>query len=222
MQLWVQPGGLTLGFSPAALAVVGFAGRDVATVASHIEELVAQGAPRPHQVPTVWTLPGTLLSEPYDVRLPMPGATSGEAEAVLLRHDQEWYLAVGSDHTDRIVEQTSLEAAKQACPKIVGTDCWPLNGVLGRWDSLILRSSILLSGRWRPYQFAPLETLKPVDWYLERFAAGRADFAVFCGTVPTIGGVVTGTERFRSELIDMQSGAVLTCDYAIEQQTGRS
>ena len=102
-----------------AVVVAGYTGRDRAAVEHHIEELARIGVPRPDSVPAYFPMPAGLLTT--DRRLSVEGTrTSGEVEPVYIRHNGSWYLGVGSDHTDREREATSIQHAKACCPKPIG------------------------------------------------------------------------------------------------------
>jgi hypothetical protein len=193
--------------------IVGYAARDRASLDSHLVELDVLGVPRPERIPTVWVVEGSMLSSSGPLHA-SPATSSGEAEPVLVRHVGNWYLTIGSDHTDREMERISLAAAKGACPKAIATECWPLALVESHWDSLLVQSSIRLDGAWVPYQEGELALLQPVDWYLSRFSdhAG-VDRVVYCGTVPTSSGLRMGAEGFRAQLIDLRRGESLACEY---------
>ena len=66
------------------LLVIGYAGRDEASVRHHIDELAAIGIAPPPSVPMVYELPAELVTT--DALLAVHGArTSGEVEPVLAR-----------------------------------------------------------------------------------------------------------------------------------------
>lgn len=191
--------------------LVGYAGRDQAAVQAHVDELAAHGVPAPREVPAVWEVPVSLLCSDSVVKV-NGTATSGEAEPVLLLRDDGAFVAVGSDHTDRDLERTDMDAAKAACPKLVSRDVWPLASVRDEWDAIELRSEVLVEGEWRPYQRAVLGELLEPEWYISCFPAPAV---VFCGTVPASDGLVTNASAFRAELRRPSDGAVLRCEYEI-------
>lgn len=190
------------------LILVGYSGRDEAAVRAHVDELARHGVPAPAEVPAVWEVAVDLLTTDDEIKV-LAGATSGEAEPVLILRDGEARLAVGSDHTDRDLERTDMDAAKRACPKVVSDASWPLPA---SWDDIELRSEVLVDGEWRPYQQSTLAALRPIEWFVERFG-NDGDAVVFCGTVPVIGDLVTSAEGFRAEL--RRDGGALRCEYKI-------
>ena len=193
------------------LVLVGYSGRDQAAVQAHVEELLAHGVPAPAEVPAVWEVPASLLSS--DAVVKVNGAsTSGEAEPVLLLRDEGAFVAVGSDHTDRDLERTDMDAAKAACPKLVSRTAWTLASVRDEWDQIELRSDVLVDGEWRPYQRAVLGELLEPEWYISCFPAPAV---VFCGTVAAADGLVTNATAFRASLRRPSDGAVLVCEYEI-------
>ncbi len=66
--------------------------------------------------------------------------TSGEVEIVLLQIGDELLAGVGSDHTDRLLERTSIVWSKQAYPNVLAPRFWPMADLRDHWDDLVLRS----------------------------------------------------------------------------------
>ena len=129
------------------LLVIGYAGRDEASVRHHIDELAAIGIAPPPNVPMVYELPAELVTT--DELLAVHGArTSGEVEPVLVRAAGAWHLAVGSDHTDRELEAVDVRDSKAACPKplsrtAIRLDRDPATGGLDdAWDAIEVTSEI--------------------------------------------------------------------------------
>ena len=185
-------------FEPAALVVVGYAGRDRAAVEHHIDELAELGVPRPASVPLFIVFPPGLVSQEPSIAV-TGSNTSGEAEIVVVVDGDEAFVTLGSDHTDRTLEAVDIVASKGVCPKPVARSGWSAVEVGDRWDDLVLRSRI--DGDV-PYQdgsaaanLHPLELVAAIPW------AGRPPdcFVAFTGTVPVIGGIRPST-GFRAEL----------------------
>lgn len=198
------------------VVVVGFSGRDDAAVRRHIDELALEGIEAPSEVPHVWEFDSGLLTQ-GDTIDGRAGATSGEAEPVLILTQGAAFVGVGSDHTDRHLERTSLDDAKAACKKVVSRECWPLDAVRARWDSLRLEARTRRGDGWVEYQRSTLADILPVDWFLDRFSA-NGDAVVFCGTVPTLDGMDTSATGFEAALSDPESGRRLRCRYDIRER----
>ena len=201
----------------AHVALVGYSGRDHAAVEAHIEELARLGVPRPPSVPAVWQVPAALLTHGPQVTVSSRD-TSGEVEPVIVLRDGSAWLTVGSDHTDRGLERSSMEQAKAACAKVVATDSWPLPDD-GSWDRLRVRSSILVDGEWRPYQDAALSQMLPPSWFLDRFG-GDGDAVVFCGTVPVLDQMVLDARAFEAQLEDPLTRRTLSLTYQVVVEPG--
>lgn len=197
----------------------GYAGRNRDAVLHHIEELRRVGVPAPDSIPAFYPVPGhTVLQGPVievgDAR------TSGEAEYVLLVHQDGILVTVGSDHTDRDLEQASVLKSKQICPNVLAMEAWPLEDVEARWDSLVLRSWIRKAGRQVLYQRAPLSVLLPPKDLLaevRRHVRGNLiGLVLFSGTIPTIAGeLICGSPFFQVELWDPKTDRRLTCAYRV-------
>ena len=206
-----------------ALLVIGYAGRDQATVQHHIDELAAIGIAAPPHVPMVYDLSPELVTSESVVTV--AGArTSGEVEPVLVRAGGAWYLALGSDHTDRELEAEDIRTSKAVCPKPVSRtairlDGDPVTGDLDAgWDAIAVSSAI----DGLAYQRGSLAALRvPSDLIAHAIAAGPAgDLVIFCGTVPLIDGAFRYGPLF-SATMDVGE-CTLRLDYNASVQTKAS
>ena len=140
--------------APSRLVIAGWTGRDAAAIAHHIEELEAIGVPRPSSVPLYYRVGANLLTQAPAIEA-LGAQSSGEAEPVLFFAAGEWWLTVGSDHTDRQVETYSV-ARLQADVRQAG-----------RHRGLALARRRRLPGR------AAVALAHPRGWPLGRLPAGR-------------------------------------------------
>ncbi|MBN9490362.1 MAG: DUF2848 domain-containing protein [Alphaproteobacteria bacterium] len=198
------------------LVIAGWTARDVAALNHHIEELKAIGVPPPSRVPLYYRLAACLLTQAENIQV-LGAETSGEVEPVLLGTPDRLWVTVGADHTDRKMETYGVAVAKQLCPKVLARTAWRFEEVEPHWDQLVLKSFIHESGGKVLYQDGTLATLRPPR---ELIAGWRGNarlpprVAMFCGTVPAIGGV-RASRRFEMELHDPVLGRTLTHAYDI-------
>ncbi|XWN32776.1 MAG: DUF2848 family protein [Devosia sp.] len=187
---------------PGALVICGWTGRNAAAVEHHIEELAAIGVTRPSAVPLYYRVAAAQLTQADTIEV--AGAeTSGEAEPVLIKTSEGFLLTVGSDHTDRALEAHSVALSKQIAGKPVASTAWRLEDI-GATDDLALRSFVSDDGaNWSAYQDGTVAGIIPLPTLVEGVRdalGGLADGTViFCGTVPTLGGV-RAAAHFRAEL----------------------
>ncbi|WP_075795688.1 DUF2848 domain-containing protein [Massilia putida] len=179
-----------LAVEPNNLIISGWTGRDAAAIEHHIEELAALGVPRPSAVPLYYRAGKALLSQSPVVDVLGP-ESSGEAEPALFFADGEWWLTVGSDHTDRQVESYSVAVSKQMCPKPIATSAWRWRDLASRQDDIVLESRIYEGGEWVTYQRGTLASIRPLeslrDGYFDSTGAAARDGHVqFCGTLGAI------------------------------------
>ena len=132
--------------------------------------------------------------------------STGEVEFVLLHCENEVWVGVGSDHTDRKAEAVGITLSKQMCPKPIGQQWWALADVEPHWDALILRSYAESSGQRTLYQEGPVSAIRHprdlIDLYGHRDKQGFVGgTAMFCGTLSVIGGF-RWAETFSIELED--------------------
>jgi hypothetical protein len=108
---------------------------------------------------------------------------------------------VGSDHTDRELEKTGVTFSKQLCAKPFGSRVWAYEEVADHWDELVLRSYATSGGVRRLYQEAPVSRLRHPKDLLEAAGPLAPGTAMFCGTVPALGGI-DWADEFEVELED--------------------
>ena len=191
-------GGVERTFAPAALVVIGYAGRDQAAVEHHIDELAALGVPRPATIPLFMVFPPGLISQTPSIEV-AGSNTSGEAEIVVVVDGDETFVTLGSDHTDRALEAVDIVASKGVCPKPVALSGWSAAEVGDRWADLVLRSRIDADVLYQDGSAAanlhPLELVAAIPWS----GPSPGCFVAFTGTVPVIGGIRPST-GLRAEL----------------------
>jgi hypothetical protein len=199
-----QATGQRIDFRPRQLVIAGWAGRDEAAIEHHIQELEAIGVRRPRAVPLFYRVAAALLTTAAEIQV-AGGDSSGEAEAVLIKHDDTFWVGIGSDHTDRKVETYGVTVSKQICAKPVGPELWRFADVAPHWDQLILSSHVVNGGERKLYQQGPMSTLRaPMDLVALYEKEGNSfgpGTAMLCGTVPVHGGFQP-SERFEIELHD--------------------
>jgi hypothetical protein len=193
--------------------IAGWTGRDPATVEKHIAELAALGVPRPSSTPIFYRVSASRLTTEPEIESTPAG--SGEAEAVLVQHGGRLWVGAGSDHTDRDVEAYSVAASKQLCDKPMAGDLWAYEEVAGHWDRLTLRSWIDSHGTEVLYQEGDLAGLVPAADLIVGCEPPLSDgTVVFCGTLPTLGGV-RPARTFRYALEDPVLGRGITGRYTV-------
>ena len=176
--------------------VAGWAGRDLAAIEHHIEELAAIGVPRPSAVPLYYRVAANQLTQAPRIQVVGPHS-SGEVETLVFMADGEMYVSLTSDHTDRKLESHSVALSKQLCAKPVGRTAWRFADVAGHWDELVIRSWIQENGERVLYQEGALSALRLPDRADRRLRDRRpalpAGCAMSCGTVGAIGGIRPST-----------------------------
>lgn len=207
----------TLAVAIDHFVIAGWAGRDAAAIEHHIEELAAIGVPRPSAVPLFYRVAANQLTQDDTVQVVGPDS-SGEVEVLLFSHDGRSYVSLTSDHTDRKLEAHSVALSKQLCAKPVAREAWPLEEVLGHWDSLRIVASIVEDGREVTYQDGTLDTLRDVRDLALRHC-GREQLpdgmAMSCGTVAVRGGI-RPANAFSMALVDEKLGRRLAHRYTLD------
>lgn len=197
------------------LIIAGWTGRDPIAVQHHIEELKALGVPPPKTTPIFYRVSSSRLNQQKQIEV-IGQASSGEAECVLVKFNDDLLVGLGSDHTDREAETFGITLSKQMCDKPLGVNFWPYEEVVDHWDKLILRSRIEEAGIEVVYQDGPVSSLRsPFDLISKYSKEGvLPDGSVmFCGTHAAIGGI-RPSKKFSMELIDPVLNRKLTHDYS--------
>ena len=200
-ELTLSLGGLEVPTPVHTAIIAGWTARDRAALEQHMAELERLGVARPSSTPIFYRVSASRLTTAAEIE--STAGSSGEVEAVLLRHDGTLWVGVGSDHTDRELETYSVAASKQLCEKPIAIELWPFDDVADHWDRLILRSWVRTNGTELAYQQGTLAALLAPDELLERAEPPLADDGtlMFCGTVPAQGGIRPAS-AFRYELED--------------------
>ncbi len=197
--------------------VAGWAGRNLAAIEHHIEELAALGVPRPSAVPLFYRVAANQLTQASRIQAVGPDS-SGEVETLVFVEGGQMYVALTSDHTDRKHETQSVALAKQLCAKPVGTEAWRFADVADHWDELVIRSWIDENGSKVLYQEGTLAALRTPADLIAGYAKGGAlpqGTAMSCGTVGAIGGI-RPSSAFTMELFDPRHRRSLHHRYEIE------
>ena len=211
-------GGDRLTVRPDRLIVAGYTAKDEESVTRHIEELAAIGVPPPPTVPMFYDLDPALLTTEASVRVDGP-ATSGEVEPVLVRHDDTYFLGVGSDHTDRELEREDIAGSKAACPKPVGSEVLAIGAELSfpDWDRIDAKSEV----DGEPYQEGPIAVLRHPAELVEKMTAAlgaiQGDLVLYCGTLPLLGGQFVHGEKWTLSL-RLPGATELTHTYTTTQR----
>jgi len=148
--------------------VAGWTGRDKNVVDQHIKELAEIGIAPPSSVPLYYQVSNTLLTQTPAIQV-LGGGTSGEVEPLLLKYNDELWIGLASDHTDRELEAHSVAASKQICAKPTAQELWKYDDVKDHIDSLILHCSIKENNEWVTYQQGPLASIRPLEEPIKTF-----------------------------------------------------
>lgn len=218
LQLTIEGG--KLDFEVKKLLNAGYTARDQSQVQKHIDEMRKEGIAAPKSIPVFFPKIADRITTADKIEVLAEDTTSGEVEFVLLFDQDKIYVGVGSDHTDRKLEQHSILAAKQMCANIISTEVWRYDEVKDHWDDLILRSWVEKDGQRQLYQETRLGTFMKVKELINKVkgqvAGDLSGLVFYAGTIPVIGGEMCFSPRFEAELIDEKMGRSLSCVYSVE------
>jgi hypothetical protein len=198
----------------------GYAGRNQEEVRRHIEELAKKGIPGPKKTPVLYPVVGRMLVTDSEIEV-YSHETCGEVEYVLLiENESKVYVGLGSDHTDRHLEETDIPRSKQICPNLVSRKVWSLDEVQDHWDELEITSKMIKSGQEIPYQKGRLALiLEPkdlIEFVRSKVPAPLNGTVIYSGTLSSLtGGFVFG-EKFLAELFDPRLHRRLDLSYDVK------
>ncbi len=208
-------------FEMRRMVNAGYTGRDQERVRHHIEELKKEGVPAPESTPTAYEMITQLVYFDQEIEV-VSDRTSGEAEYVLLCTEDEVYVGVGSDHTDRELESVSIIKSKQVCPNVMSNRLWRLKEVREDWDQILLRSwTGDEKGKKQLYQEAPLAAMMTPEDLME-FIKNRLDdrnlsgMMIFSGTIPILTGNFLYGSFFEAELFNPRTRRRLNFYYQVQ------
>jgi 4-hydroxyphenylacetate 3-monooxygenase len=126
------------------------------------------------------------------------------------------YVGVGSDHTERALEKTSIPWSKQVTPNVLAPVMWPFEAMRARWDDCVMRSWV--DGRL--YQDVPVRLFLHPDDVLrilrERVPGAPArDILVFCGTIVSLDKALGFGRRWEVEMEDPGAGRRIRHGYDV-------
>lgn len=197
--------------------------RDTDTVRKHMEELRKTGIAVSDEFPIFYPKTADRITTGSRLEVLPDSSTSGEVEYVLLLDGDDIYVTVGSDHTDRELQKTSLVAAKQIYYNVFAPKVWRYENVKEYWDDLIMRSWVEKDGRRQLYQEGKLAEIMEPERLIEevklRVVGNLNGTVIFSGTLPTIGGELCYSPWFETELIDEHAGRAIKHAYSVEPIT---
>jgi hypothetical protein len=210
----------TLSVVPQQFVIAGWTGRNADAIEHHIQELATLGIARPSQVPLYYRAGAALLTTAGEIET-LGQASSGEIEPMLMMAQGQWWLGLGSDHTDREVESYSVAVSKQMCPKPLAPFVWRWADVQAHQDELQLHSQIWEGGQWVSYQKGVLSAIRPLQGLRDGFwpsgVASEGSF-MLCGTLGALpnaqGKGIRWAEKMRLSLHDPVLGRTMSHTYA--------
>lgn len=205
-------------FEPQNLLIAGYTSKNQDELKAHVVELEKIGVAPPKKVPMIYQLSPELLSTKKTMTT-VKNEGSGEAEVVLLNIKDEWYIGLGSDHTDRVLEAVSVQKSKQVCAKPISNELWKLADIEAHWDEIELKSWVFINGEEKLYQSGKLDSFLDPTTLMEIVREREYPLegtALFCGTLPLLSEGFLYGERFRAELTDYKNNNTITLQYNAE------
>lgn len=203
---------------------IGYSGRNKEMTLKHVEELAMLGVPEPEEIPSLYPMRKSSITQEEFIDV-VGDESSGEAEIVLIfgEHEDEIYVTVGSDHTDRSLETVDINKSKQVCDKPFAKQAWPLTGLQAYWDELELVSYVKRNNikQWELYQSQSVSAILPINEILDFLKSKNIQLKntiVFCGTVPLIDGFKYGSS-YLMEIKDTVKQNIISLQYDVIQLT---
>ena len=209
-----------LAFGYGRMVNAGYVGKNQEEVRRHIEELAAKGIPGPKSVPVLFPVVPNMLSLDQTIEV-YGNETSGEVEYVLcVVTEDEVYVGLGSDHTDRHLEESDIPRSKQICPNIMSRSVWPLKEVENHWDDLLITANVDKDGEELLYQEGRLGLLlnpaELMSFVKSKIPGPLEDLIIFSGTMGTLTGEFVFGQKFSAALLDEKLNRRLEISYEVK------
>lgn len=207
-------------FTVNRMVNAGFTGRDQKEVKHHLDELSAKGIDVPDSTPLLYPVIPNTLSIATQIEV-YGKETAGEIEYVLfVKSDTQIYVGIGSDHTDRKLEEQDIPRAKQITPNIMSPLVWDLNDVSDHWDNLSMECTVKKGQEEILYQKGSLGLLMSPKELLE-FVFGKVkgplnNTVIFSGTVKMETESFIYADSFSGKLIDPKLNRSIGFNYKIK------
>ncbi len=219
LTLETKEGARPLRFSYTKMVNAGFTGKNQEEVRHHLTELAEKGIEVPDSTPTLYPVVTRALSTDSAMEV-FGDETSGELEYVLfIKNEDEVYVGVGSDHTDRNLEEFHIPRSKQICPNIASKTVWPLDEIKDHWDTLTMRCSVVKDGKTTLYQEGELGLLlNPSE--LITFVKGKIEgpldgTVIYSGTFKMLTDEFIFADKFSGELVDIKLNRRIEFSYDV-------
>lgn len=215
-----KPDRRPLAFNYSRMINAGYVGKNQEEVRRHIEELAAKGIPGPKSIPVLFPVVCNALI--IDSEIEVYGSeTSGEVEYVLcIVTEDEVYVGLGSDHTDRHLEETDIPRAKQICPNLMSQTVWPLEEVESHWDDLLMSANVVKDGKDILYQEGRLGLLlnptELMSFVKSKIGGPLENLIIFSGTMGMLTGEFVFGESFSAKLVDKKINRSLEISYDVK------
>jgi hypothetical protein len=209
-----------LTFNYSRMTNAGYVGKNQEEVRRHIEELAAKGIPGPKSIPVLFPVVCHALTTDSAVEV-YGSETSGEVEYVLcVVREDEVYVGLGSDHTDRHLEEVDIPRAKQICPNLMARTVWPLGEVERHWDDLLMSANVTKDGKDSRYQEGRLGLLlnpaELMSFVKSKISGPLENLIIFSGTMGMLTGEFVFGHKFSAKLIDEKLNRRLELSYDIK------
>ncbi|SMC65305.1 Protein of unknown function [Desulfocicer vacuolatum DSM 3385] len=209
-----------LKFSYTKMVNAGFTGKNQEEVRHHLTELAEKGIEVPDSTPTLYPVVSRALST-EDAMEVFGDETSGELEYVLfIKNESEVYVGVGSDHTDRNLEEFHIPRSKQICPNITSKTVWPLEEIKEHWDTLSMRCSVVKDGDTILYQEGELGLLlnpsELMTFVKEKIDGPLDGTVIYSGTFKMLTDDFVFADSFSGELVDSKLNRKIEFAYDVK------
>ncbi len=209
-----------LSFAFSKVVNAGFTGKNQKEVQHHLQELAAKGISVPSSTPTLYPVVPRAMSTEDSMEV-FGGETSGELEYVLLIvNKDEIYVGVGSDHTDRNLEEFHIPRSKQICPNILCKTVWPLAEIEAHWDDLQFSCTVTKNGEEILYQQGALGLLlnptELLDFVEKQIDGPLENLIIYSGTLKMETEEFVFAENFAAELRDDKLDRCLSFSYDVK------
>lgn len=195
---------------------LGFTIRDREKMQKHLDEVTGVHIDWPERPPAIFPISAWATITSSDVPVQY-GRTSGEIEIVTIATGTSdgLLVGVGSDHTDRTLEQTDIPWSKQAAPNVLAPTVWRWTDVEAHWDQIQLESYVdgqLYQQAGVAEFWTPREMVDSVAGRILEVPGGKVFFS---GTVVSLNEELDFGRSWSLRMIDPVTGRTIRHDYTV-------
>lgn len=195
---------------------MGFTARNQEAMLRNLKSLKSLNVKIPKRIPSVYPLIKNIIDLSDEIEV-VSNDTCAEVEFLIIIQNEDIYIGIGSDHSDKVLESESISKSKQICPKHFHTELWDYKDVKNHWDELEIGSYYYKDGEKIVFQKGFVKDMLHPDTVIDELKNRYDDInkiIVYSGSIANLTGFIYG-EKFEYYLNDPVLNRKLKTNYKI-------